>query len=198
MAYPFTGEIILNEFPNVPQGQTDLHFSNHPQTIHSGYQGHLCQVAVQFRHPRLPAHIPYHYLKKRIWWTSRMPGPTKSAWPLTWQPLSFLIKFRGKGVGGPHHWENTISAFKMPLPFSASAMPAATSSPEWVKRKRRWWIRHPEGSGFRRWTHLFSFFPEADSQMKDHPMPEMDQYRRIQLARYLMDRGAQSNRKNDF
>ena len=37
------------------------------------------------------------------------------------------------------------------------------------------------------WTHLFSFFPEADSVMSNHPMPQMDHYRRIQLARYLID-----------
>jgi biotin synthase len=39
------------------------------------------------------------------------------------------------------------------------------------------------------WTHLFSFFPEADSAMAEHPQPPMDQYRRIQLARYLIDNG---------
>jgi biotin synthase len=38
------------------------------------------------------------------------------------------------------------------------------------------------------WTHLFSFYPEPGSQMVDHPMPAMDHYRRIQLARYLIDK----------
>ena len=37
------------------------------------------------------------------------------------------------------------------------------------------------------WTHLFSFYPEAESALADHPQPPMDQYRRIQLARHLMD-----------
>jgi len=37
------------------------------------------------------------------------------------------------------------------------------------------------------WTHLFSFFPETDSVMSDHKMPEMNHYRRIQLARYVID-----------
>ena len=39
-------------------------------------------------------------------------------------------------------------------------------------------------------THLFSFFPEANSVMANHPQPPMDQYRRIQLARFLIDNGA--------
>jgi biotin synthase len=38
-------------------------------------------------------------------------------------------------------------------------------------------------------THLFSFFPEAESLLADHEPPPMDQYRRIQIARYLTDEG---------
>ena len=36
-------------------------------------------------------------------------------------------------------------------------------------------------------SHLFSFFPEAGSAMEGHPQPPMDQYRRVQLARFLID-----------
>jgi biotin synthase len=36
-------------------------------------------------------------------------------------------------------------------------------------------------------THLFSFFPEGNSAMADHPIPPLDQYRRVQLARFLID-----------
>ncbi len=38
-------------------------------------------------------------------------------------------------------------------------------------------------------THLFSFFPEENSQLSEHPQPPIDQYRRIQLARYVIDEG---------
>jgi biotin synthase len=38
-------------------------------------------------------------------------------------------------------------------------------------------------------THLFSFYPEGNSLMADRPPPAMDTYRRIQLARYLIDQG---------
>jgi biotin synthase len=38
-------------------------------------------------------------------------------------------------------------------------------------------------------THLFSFFPEENSQLAKHPQPPIDQYRRIQLARFLIDEG---------
>jgi biotin synthase len=36
-------------------------------------------------------------------------------------------------------------------------------------------------------THLFSFYPEAGSSMADHPQPPYGQYRRVQLARYIIN-----------
>ena len=36
-------------------------------------------------------------------------------------------------------------------------------------------------------THLFSFFPESGSLLEFHPQPPLKQYRRIQLARYLIN-----------
>ena len=38
-------------------------------------------------------------------------------------------------------------------------------------------------------THLFSFYPEGNSLMADQPLPPMETYRRVQLARYLIDQG---------
>lgn len=38
-------------------------------------------------------------------------------------------------------------------------------------------------------THLFSFFPEVGSALQDHPQPPVGQYRRMQVARFLIDEG---------
>ncbi len=38
-------------------------------------------------------------------------------------------------------------------------------------------------------THLFSFFPEEGSPLENWPQPPLGQYRRVQLARYLIDEG---------
>jgi len=38
-------------------------------------------------------------------------------------------------------------------------------------------------------THLFSFFPEEGSLLQNRPQPPMGKYRRIQLARYLINEG---------
>jgi biotin synthase len=36
-------------------------------------------------------------------------------------------------------------------------------------------------------THLFSFYPEKGSPMENHSPPPLSQYRRIQLARWIMN-----------
>nr|MDO8043728.1 hypothetical protein [Candidatus Baldrarchaeota archaeon] len=38
-------------------------------------------------------------------------------------------------------------------------------------------------------THLFSFFPEEGSLLENHSQPSIGTYRRIQLARYLINKG---------
>ena len=39
------------------------------------------------------------------------------------------------------------------------------------------------------YTHLFSFFPEKGSQLQDWPQPSYGHYRRMQLARYIINEG---------
>ena len=107
-------------------------------------------------------------------------------------------KYRGKGVGGPHNWDtyrqclsDAIAIFGKRNAGSHFVTGMGETEKEMVEA-----IQKIQDSGG--WTHLFSFFPEADSQMKEHPMPKMDQYRRIQLARYLMDEGISRAEKMAF
>ena len=47
-------------------------------------------------------------------------------------------------------------------------------------------------------THLFSFFPEKGSLLEHRPQPPMGQYRRMQVARYLIDQGLADARDMTF
>jgi biotin synthase len=47
-------------------------------------------------------------------------------------------------------------------------------------------------------THLFSFFPEGGSLMQDRPQPPVGKYRRVQLARYLINKGMATSGKMTF
>ncbi|OQY45089.1 MAG: radical SAM protein [Desulfobacteraceae bacterium 4572_87] len=107
-------------------------------------------------------------------------------------------QYRGKGVGGPHKWEtygqclsDAIAIFGKRNAGSHFVTGMGETEKEMVGS-----IQKVQDSGG--WTHLFSFFPETDSQMKDHPMPEIDHYRRIQLAGYLMDEGLSRAEKMAF
>jgi biotin synthase len=47
-------------------------------------------------------------------------------------------------------------------------------------------------------THLFSFFPEAGSLLAGWGAPPIGQYRRVQLARYLIDAGRSREEQMSF
>jgi lipoyl synthase len=96
--------------------------------------------------------------------------------------------YRGRSAGGPHRWErywaclgDAVAIFgkrRAGPHFMVGMGETEKEMAEAIQRSR-------DLGGF---THLFSFFPEESSAMASHPQPPMDKYRRVQLARYLIDR----------
>ena len=98
-----------------------------------------------------------------------------------------FAKYRGMGVGGPHKWDRYMACLAAAIEIFGKGN-AGSHFVTGMGETEREMVNsiqtiHDMGG----WTHLFSFYPEAGSQMKDHPMPDMAHYRRIQLARYLID-----------
>lgn len=96
-------------------------------------------------------------------------------------------RYRGSGVGGPHVWDTYMSRLADAVDIFGSRNAGAhfvTGMGE-TEQEMADAIQKVQDMGG--WTHLFSFFPEPNSQMSDHPVPSMDHYRRIQLARFLID-----------
>ncbi|MBW1802437.1 MAG: radical SAM protein, partial [Deltaproteobacteria bacterium] len=98
-------------------------------------------------------------------------------------------RFRGAGVSGPHQWKtywdclnDAIDLFGEGNAGSHFMVGMGETEKEMCEAIQK--VRDMGGG-----THLFSFFPESDSTMATHPVPPMAQYRRIQLARYLIDQG---------
>ena len=94
---------------------------------------------------------------------------------------------RGKGVNGPHHWERYWQCLEDAMEVFGEMNVGAhlivglgETEQEMISVIQR---VHDMGG----WTHLFSFFPEQDSALADHPQPPIGQYRRVQLARHLID-----------
>lgn len=98
-------------------------------------------------------------------------------------------KLRGKGVKGPHKWEKywkvveeSIEVFGKYNVGVHLIVGLGETEEDMVKTIQK---AYDLGA----LTHLFSFFPEEGSQMENHPQPPIGAYRRVQLARYLINKG---------
>lgn len=105
---------------------------------------------------------------------------------------------RGTGVNGPHswdrYWECLQDAVDVFGPMNAGAH-LVTGLGE-TEQEMIGIIQRVHDMGG--WTHLFSFFPEQDSALADHPQPPIGQYRRVQLARWLIDENIAGMEKFTF
>lgn len=97
-------------------------------------------------------------------------------------------KLRGKGVMGPHRWEKYWKTVKEAVDVFGRRnvgihliIGLGETEEEAVQTIQK---AHDMGA----LTHLFSFFPEEESMMQNHPQPPIGTYRRVQLARYLINK----------
>ena len=101
-------------------------------------------------------------------------------------------KFRGREVKGPHKWDHYWDVIKGCVEVFGKGnvgvhliVGLGETEKEMVEV-----IQKAENMGVK--THLFSFFPEEGSQMQEWKQPNYGQYRRIQLARYLINENIQT------
>ncbi|RKZ33766.1 radical SAM protein [bacterium] len=107
-------------------------------------------------------------------------------------------KYRGKSRGAPHKWDRYWEFFRQAVKVfgkdnvgSHLIVGLGESEMEMVKM-----IQLTKQLG--RETHLFSFYPEEGSDMENHTPPPIDRYRRVQIARYLIDNSISSMEKMKF
>lgn len=96
-------------------------------------------------------------------------------------------RLRGRGVHGPHRWDHYWSIYQQVLEvfgFDMAGVHLIVGLGETEQDMVQAIGRAREMGGR---THLFSFFPEVGSAMADHAPPPIGQYRRIQVARHLID-----------
>lgn len=107
-------------------------------------------------------------------------------------------RLRGKGVNGPHRWNHYWEVVRMAAEvfgkFNVGVhliVGLGETEGEMIQAIQR-------GQDMGAYTHLFSFFPEKGSPMQDHPSPPLGQYRRIQLARWIINEGIGSIDQMNF
>ena len=96
-------------------------------------------------------------------------------------------QYRGAGVSGPHRWKTYWQCLNDAIDIfgRGNAGPHLMVGMGETEKQMCATIQKARKMGSR--THLFSFFPEAGSALSELSPPPMDTYRRIQLARYLID-----------
>lgn len=98
-------------------------------------------------------------------------------------------KLRGKGVSGPHNWDLYWQRIREAVEVFGSentGVHLVTGLGETEKEMASAIQRvHDYGAS----THLFSFLAEPGSAMNDVKQPALGLYRRIQLARHIIDSG---------
>lgn len=107
-------------------------------------------------------------------------------------------QLRGKGVGGPHQWDHYWKVVQMATSVFGKfyvgihlIVGLGETENEMVKAIQR-------GQDMGAHTHLFSFFPEKGSPMEECSPPSLGQYRRIQLARWIINEGLGSESQMTF
>jgi len=107
-------------------------------------------------------------------------------------------QLRGKGVGGPHQWDHywkvvhmATSVFRKFYVGIHLIVGLGETENEMVKAIQR-------GQDMGAHTHLFSFFPEKGSPMEEYSPPSLGQYRKIQLARWIINEGLGSASQMKF
>ncbi len=107
-------------------------------------------------------------------------------------------QLRGKGVGGPHQWDHYWKVVQMATSVFGKfcvgihlIVGLGETEKEMVKAIQ-------QGQDMGAHTHLFSFFPEKGSPMEKCSPPSPGQYRRIQLARWIINEGLGSASQMKF
>jgi biotin synthase len=107
---------------------------------------------------------------------------------------------RGKGTKGPHRWERYLKGIEEAVEVMGKGrcsvgvhliMGLGETEEDAVG-----FIQRCYDLGAR--VHLFSFYPEKGSLMKEGKQPPLDSYRRMQLARHLIERGLATAEKMMF
>jgi len=109
-------------------------------------------------------------------------------------------RFRGRGVGGPHRWDAYWNCLAESLRVFGRGNAGTHLMVGMGETERQMCAAIQRTADMGGSTHLFSFYPEANSELdlQGHMPPPLEQYRRIQLARHLIDAGLRSYEEFSF
>ena len=101
-------------------------------------------------------------------------------------------KYRGKSRRAPHRWDRYWEFYKEAVEVFGRGQVGSHLIVGLGETEREMVAAIQLSRDLGGETHLFSFYPEEGSDMEEFSPPPIDQYRRVQIARYLIDEGISS------
>ncbi len=98
-------------------------------------------------------------------------------------------QLRGKGVEGPHQWDHYWDVTRMAVSVFGRSYVGIHLIVGLDETEKEMVGAIQKGQNMGAYTHLFSFFPEIGSPMEKRSPPPLGQYRRIQVARWVINEG---------
>lgn len=95
---------------------------------------------------------------------------------------------RGRMVKGPHDWDRYWEVYEQAMGIFGQGMVGVHLICGIGETEKELVLAIQKARDLGGSTHLFSFFPEAGSGLAETLPPEISVYRRIQLARYMIDK----------
>ena len=96
-------------------------------------------------------------------------------------------RFRGGGVNGPHRWDAYWDCYARAIEVFGRGQVGVHLIVGMGETEEDMCIAIQRAHDLGGETHLFSFFPEKNSLLENRVPPALGHYRRIQVARYLID-----------
>jgi len=107
-------------------------------------------------------------------------------------------ELRGKGVLGPHRWERYWKTVEEAVQVFGRHNVGIHLIVGLAETEREMIETIQKAYNIGALSHLFSFFPEEGSLMHQHKQPSIGSYRRVQLARYLINKDITSADRMKF
>jgi len=95
-------------------------------------------------------------------------------------------QYRGKGVRGPHQWDHYWEILRMGVAVFGPRQVSVHLIVGLGETEREMVMSFQQVHDLGAVAHLFSFYPEPGSALAEKAPPALGQYRRMQLARYLI------------
>ena len=96
-------------------------------------------------------------------------------------------RLRGKGANGPHRWDHYWDIVRKSATVFGKFYAGIHLIVGLGETEKEMVEVIQKGQDMGAHTHLFSFYPEKGSPLEGHLPPPIDQYRRIQLARWIIN-----------